>query len=290
MKNSDNAAYAGFSIREENRVPGFDPLRFLKMTASGPKLDMNTKKTWFRMKYPEGRITLRALNVTEQLAVIEARIFLYKTDTEPMYTSTAEMKSHEVPGGLYVQAAQQNAIEQVLNQAGFTVFTGNTSVASPAQKSVARPVPVRPQPEPAPVAEPPIVTIAAQPIEETTPATIAEEPKDVTAEAKAEESTPVHRAEILDTIPTTNAEPTAETVPYTKDTPVEEICKRMTIQDALNYTITTGSCTGWTMAQALSRRVSSVKFFNSPGYKGDDNILRASAKILLDEAARQMAG
>ena len=76
MKTNDSAAlYANsISIPEENRVPGFDPLRFLKMTSVGPKLDLSTKKVWFRLKYPQGRIILSAQKMDQQLALIEATI------------------------------------------------------------------------------------------------------------------------------------------------------------------------------------------------------------------------
>lgn len=108
MKNSDSIVNcrSSFFINEENRVAGFDPLRFLKMTANGPKLALDTKKVWFRLKYPEGRIILRPLNITEQMALIEARVFLHKTDPDPTFVSTVQKMLNEVPGGLYVQAAQ----------------------------------------------------------------------------------------------------------------------------------------------------------------------------------------
>ena len=92
MKTNDSAAlYANsISIPEENRVPGFDPLRFLKMTSVGPKLDLSTKKVWFRLKYPQGRIILSAQKMDQQLALIEARVFLNKSDTAPAFTSVVQ--------------------------------------------------------------------------------------------------------------------------------------------------------------------------------------------------------
>ena len=143
MKTNDSAAlYANsISIPEENRVPGFDPLRFLKMTSVGPKLDLSTKKVWFRLKYPQGRIILSAQKMDQQLALIEARVFLNKSDTAPAFTSVVQRMLNEVPGGLYVQAAQNAAVEQVLDEAGFTVRYNGTPASSPKPISAVQNVP-----------------------------------------------------------------------------------------------------------------------------------------------------
>lgn len=333
MKTNDSTAlYAnGFTIAEENRVRGFDPLRFVQMTAAGPKLSLKIKQTWFRLKYPEGRILLHAVNVTQQLALIEARVFLHKTDSTPQYTTTVQRMLNEVPSGLYVQAAQNAAVEQVLDEAGFTVRFNGAPVSSPAPAvqniPMQKKAPVSQQnisvtqeskpikeaitqvmPKKQPVQEEPVAEVSA-PIEEVAPEiavveTVAEpviekaaveEPKvEVPAETVSENppaaetvSTPV-----LETIPIPTAEEPVETasaegtVLYTTSTPVEEICKLMSVEEALNYVITTGSCKGWTMAQAIARRPASVRFYTTPGYKGDDNILRASAAIVLKDLER----
>lgn len=62
-------------VSELNKVQGFDPLKFLRKTSKGEKnLDLKYKKLWFRLKYPNGRIKLSALKITDQLAIIEARV------------------------------------------------------------------------------------------------------------------------------------------------------------------------------------------------------------------------
>ena len=358
MKNNDSAAMYGgnITIDEENRVRGFDPLRFLEMTANGPKLALKIKQTWFRMKYPEGRIILRALNLTEQLALIEARVFLHKSDSAPQYTSQVQRMLNEVPGGLFVQAAQNAAVEQVLDKAGFTIRFSNAPTAAQTptmanpQKTIQTPIvqqtaapaketpvvsqpPVQPKVEPQPdmkaqnapqqtVIEQPVVQqqmtpqpVEEKPIPETVAApvedapvmkaesikvaeeiipksTVKEEPKADAISTPVSETAPVSEpvsAPVLEAIPSAeaSAEQTAEgTVSYTTNTPVEEIIKLMSVEDALNYVITTGSCKGWTMAQAIAKRPASVRFYTTPGYKGEDNILRASAAIVLKDLER----
>ena len=351
MKTNDSAAlYANsISIPEENRVPGFDPLRFLKMTSVGPKLDLSTKKVWFRLKYPQGRIILSAQKMDQQLALIEARVFLNKSDTAPAFTSVVQRMLNEVPGGLYVQAAQNAAVEQVLDEAGFTVRYNGTPTSSPvpvvqnvpkAEKAHVSPqtasvvdesmavkqAPMQAVPEKQTVVQtPPAVEQSvneqpviqkqepmAAPVEEIAPEiaiaeTVAEpviekaaveEPKVEVPAKIVNENPPAAEpisTPVLETIPIPTVEEPAETasaestVPYTTSTPVEEICKLMSVEEALNYVITTGSCKGWTMAQAIARRPASVRFYTTPGYKGDDNILRASAAIVLKSLEESMA-
>ena len=71
-------------VSELNKVTGFDPLKFIRRTNKGEKkLDLKYKKLWFRLKYPNGRIKLSALKITDQLAIIEARVYFDKNDTQP---------------------------------------------------------------------------------------------------------------------------------------------------------------------------------------------------------------
>ena len=57
-------------VSELNKVQGFDPLKFLRRTTKGEKvLDLKYKKLWFRLKYPNGRIKLSSLKITDQLAM-----------------------------------------------------------------------------------------------------------------------------------------------------------------------------------------------------------------------------
>lgn len=68
---------------ELNKVPGFDPLKFLRRTKDTLKLDLPYQKLWFRMAHPNGRMRLTALRITEQMAIFEAKVFLDRSDAEP---------------------------------------------------------------------------------------------------------------------------------------------------------------------------------------------------------------
>ena len=77
---------------------------------------------------------------------------------------------------------------------------------------------------------------------------------------------------------------------YMSDMPVEEIVKLMTFEEAGKVVVDIGVCKGMTMAEVAERRPPSLKFYLYGGYKGNNNILRAAAQIMLDSLELQKAG
>lgn len=117
-----------------NRVPGFDPVKLLRRTVS-PKtheevlqLDLPYKKLWFRLANPKGKIRLNALRITEQLAIFEAQVFLDRSDTEPIGSFTSCCKKEEAPDGQYIQAAQREAMNEALSDAGYGLQFADVSM------------------------------------------------------------------------------------------------------------------------------------------------------------------
>ncbi|MCM1215580.1 MAG: hypothetical protein NC331_08320 [Lachnospiraceae bacterium] len=110
-----------------NKVPGFDPLTLLRRTVSPEngeevlQLDFPYKKLWFRLANPKGRIKLNALRITEQLAIFEAQVYLDRSDENPIGSFTSSCTREEAPGGQYIKAAQQAAMDEALSDAGFGV-------------------------------------------------------------------------------------------------------------------------------------------------------------------------
>lgn len=108
-----------------NKVQGFDPFKFLHREVSAKtkeevlKLDLRYKKLWFRLAYPQGRLRLSALRITEQLAIFEAKVFLDRNDSEPIGNFTATCTLEEAPNGSYIKAAQDEALDEALTNAGF---------------------------------------------------------------------------------------------------------------------------------------------------------------------------
>ena len=104
---------------ELNKVPGFDPLKFLRRTKDTLKLDLPYQKLWFRMAHPNGRMSLTALRITEQMAIFEAKVFLDRSDAEPFSMSTAQQTTQDSRD--FVKAAQNEALSQALTDAGFGI-------------------------------------------------------------------------------------------------------------------------------------------------------------------------
>lgn len=304
-------------VSELNKVQGFDPLKFLRRTSKGErKLDLKYKKLWFRLKYPNGRIKLSALKITDQLAIIEARVYFDKNDTQPKSSFIAQRDASSTPGGLYIESAQHAAIDQALSDAGFGVqFT--SSAPSDSGETVAQVV-----------KEQPVVAEATTAAEKKTAAkveTVAEIVEEAIAET--DEDVPVAKAVVDETVDTEDAaqaqpvvvadvsaeedsddsagtvveatdegEEVEEESPvvgsaapaYTSETPVEEICSMMTYEEACNVIVPTGTCKDWTLAQVADRRPASLKWYIN-GYQGNDNILRAAATIMQSTLELQKA-
>ena len=258
MKSAESAMLYNTNIvvNELNRVKGFDPLRFLKNTPEGPKLELKYKKIWFRLKYPQGRFKYTALKITDQLAIIEARVFFDKNDPEPKAIFTARSDKATAPGGLYIEAAQYAAIDQALTDAGFGLqFIQDNSNAMPAEDTKKETEVEQNCTE---------LGITDASVEEVSNAYDVKVP---VVEDVRQEEVP---AAVTESTPTDG---------YTNDMAVEEICARMTLTEAENYIVPLGTCNGQTMGQVADRRPASLRYYIS-GYSGDNNILRAAATLV----------
>lgn len=108
-----------------NRVEGFDPTSLLGRTVSpatgkeGLQLGLACKKLWFRLAYPKGRLQTERISITEQMAVFEARVYLDCSDANPVSSFVSGCTREDAPGGRYIQAAQNEAMDVALTDAGF---------------------------------------------------------------------------------------------------------------------------------------------------------------------------
>lgn len=324
---------------ELNKVPGFDPLKFLRRTKDALKLDLPYQKLWFRMAHPNGRMRLTALRITEQMAIFEARVFLDRSDTEPFSVSVAQQSNQDSRN--FVQAAQNEALSQALTDAGFgiqlvsadvqeTAAGKNTGVpaekaagttagmgapAAGPQKPVSAPqsdaVPAKgdsptevvetlqrapeaaetasnanpsakvPEKQSLPVE--PAVKADRLPVEMTQ---TGEHP--APASEKAEDRLPVPQEEAAPADESMQEQPVAEpaqaaaTAPaYTQDTPMEDILKVMTLEQAQQVVVDDGICKGMTIAQVAEKRPVNLRFYLIPG-KSKNNMVRAAAQLVLD--------
>lgn len=408
MSKSDNVPmmYEVFpAVAALNQVQGFNPLKMLRRIVS-PKtgeevlrLDLQYKKLWFRLRHPEGRIRVNPLRITEQIAIYEAQVYLNREDPAPVCSFTSSISKDEAPDGKYIQAAQEDAIDNALSDAGFGIqlsdvstpesmrhygseipvsqLNGNAAVSagqvkvtqpvskpvvqapsapeqsatavqqSPAHKVAERPVqvtqnvaPAQPAPaprvvqptapvQPAPaknvvqpaVSAPTLKAPATQqvPVQTVAPQTVntapvvqpaATQPKPVVpVQEQPKPAQEVHAAnaalEVLrggNPAPAAPAQTVATTAPAAvvaeaddKDLPFtfgpsynnsmtpEEIAAVMTLDQAKAVVVDTGVCKGMTMGEVAEKRPVSLKFYIFGGYRGDNNILKAAAKVLYDQ-------
>ena len=130
---------AARTIRAPQRVPGFDPMKFARKVENkaGDKvltLDLKHKKAWFRTACPNGGVVLNPLRVTDRLAIFEARLFADTDDRNPLASFTATRTADKATGTQYIRAAQEDALNEALENAGFglpLIPTSNVSGQKP---------------------------------------------------------------------------------------------------------------------------------------------------------------
>lgn len=86
-------------------------------------LDVAYRKLWFRLRYPEGKIVKKILKLTEQVAIVEARVYLNRNDDEDNFISNAlaqkYMTADDQFGNKFVELAETAAVGRALSDAGF---------------------------------------------------------------------------------------------------------------------------------------------------------------------------
>ena len=298
------------TVASLNHVPGFDPLKFLRRTISRKtgedvmRLDLRYKKLWFRLACPTGRLKLNALRITEKMAIFEAKVYRDREDAEPLSSYVANCTLDATPGGLYVEAAQEEALDTALSNAGFGIQFADVGSES---KEYGSEVPVGAKAEisklvqtKAEVAESvqkqaetvksakadPLNAIMADdmPVPEQVTAEVVEKPKTVVLESVQPAQTP---SEPPQNVIVLEQKPPAAA--YTQSSPVEEIRRQMTYEQAQNVIVDCGTCKGWTLAQVADRRPASLRWYVK-GYQGENNILRAAAAIIWDSLQEKQAG
>ena len=317
MLYTTNAAVASL-----NHVPGFDPLKFLRRTISRKtgegvmRLDLRYKKLWFRLACPTGRLKLNALRITEKMAIFEAKVYRDREDAEPLSSYVANCTLDATPGGLYVEAAQEEALDIALSNAGFGIQFADvgseseeygsevpvgvkaeiakpvqikTEVAKSVQTKTEDAEPVKKQPEAVKATSQeadPLDAIMADdmPVPEQVTAEVVEKPKTVVLESVQPAQTPAAQPQNVIVL---EQEPPAAA--YTQSSPVEEIRRQMTYEQAQNVIVDCGTCKGWTLAQVADRRPASLRWYVK-GYQGENNILRAAAAIIWDSLQEKQAG
>lgn len=233
-----------------------------------------------------------------------------REDAEPLSSYVANCTLDATPGGLYVEAAQEEALDTALSNAGFGIQFADVGSESEeygsevpvgAKAEIAKPVQVKTElAEPAQKQPEVVKTVQEEPIKANDPldaimaddmpvpeqvtAEVVEKPKTVVLESVQPAQTP---AEPPQNVIVLEQEPPAAA--YTQSSPVEKIRQQMTYEQAQNVIVDCGTCKGWTLAQVADRRAASLRWYVK-GYQGENNILRAAAAIIWDSLQEKQAG
>lgn len=248
-----------------NEVEGFDPAAFLRKLQgeAGEEqlyLDVKYRKLWFRLKYPLGKIAKRIIKLENDYAIIESRIYLDRNDPEDSYISCAMAQrwrtEDDAYGKKYVESAETAAVGRALADAGFGIqFT------EPGEER-------DPNPVDAPVTVPK-TNENDLPLEEDEP--LPEKPvphqKKVSGEVGSEKS----------------SQKGSKKEELSEHMSVEELTKKMTLDDAKAYIIPMGVYKGKTIGELCLEKPSALTWYID-SYGGRNNLLRAAAKVLLDAA------
>ena len=300
MNDNKSTVMNNAAVQQLRKVPGFDPMKLLRKTISVQtghpvwKLDLRYKRLWFRLACPNGRMLLKPLRISDQLAIIEAQVYFSKDDPVPAASFTSEQRRENIPGGEFLRAAQEDALNMALENAGFGIQFCDVS-RDYGGELFGSEVPIQTEVEEAAVeeTEKPIAPIVEETTAETVPTMDAdsastEQPVVETTEPVAEEAPDLY---VVPPQQEEAAEELAEqpqTASYTADMDVSEITQRMTVDEAKTVVVQIGTCRGWTLEQVAQRRPASLKWYLY-GCDQADNILKAAASVLLDNL-QQKAG
>ena len=114
---------------ELNKVEGFNPLDYARQITDGNGntslyLDVQYRKMWFRLANPNGKIVKKICNFDGNLAVVEAKVYLDKNDSEENFVSNAFAQRFADPsnveyGSRYLESAETAAVGRALADAGY---------------------------------------------------------------------------------------------------------------------------------------------------------------------------
>ena len=255
----ENAAVAAL-----NHVEGFDPRQYMRTTSTeegqGLYLDVKYRKLWFRLAHPLGKIKkiFHALNA--EVAICEARVYLNKDDPEEQYvgSGTAQrfFKAGDKFGESYVESAETAAVGRALAEAGFGSQFSDCDVTEPADATLAD----------APVAAAPLPGPRPAPAASPAPAPAAPPARRAPAPGPAAATPPVQEPAL------------------TPGMSFEQAYAAMTLDKAKAVVIDCGCYRGQTLGQLALTKPGSLHWYVD-SYKGNNNLLRAAAKYLLDRAA-----
>ncbi len=262
------------AVANLNSVEGFNPLDFLREIVGddGGKqfyLDVKFRKLWFRLKYPNGKIRKHIVELNDKYAIIESFIYLDKNDSEENFIASALAQRSAADDGKfsdkYVELAETASVGRALADAGFGVQF--CDMAEPIDPGVVD----------APVVFP--IDVNTGEIIEDNYDPIAPQEENIISPQAEQPVSPVTRTATRKKEVTPIPKPKS----LNKDMSCDELYQLMSVDDAKRIVVDVGYNKGKTLAQIATEKPSDLTWYND-SYKGNNNILRVGAKILLEAA------
>ncbi len=303
------------AVRNLNSVEGFNPRDFMRVIQGEGEsakyyLDVAFRKLWFRLKYPEGRISKRLLKLENDMAVIEARVYLNYRDAEENFVANAFSHKFRADdsqfGSKFVELAETAATGRALADAGFGLQFADCEKETDPEVADAPFEPCFLQGEGAGISyaagnAPEIMDEAGTVMDENnlpgqhqieeyldTPQAAPAMPQNAAAPSvpvqKPTAAAPVvMQGRIPAQAPRT---PQQNVGAIDKKLPVEQIYAMLDRDTAAAVVVNVGYSRGKTLGQIAVEKPDSLEWYVNQ-YNGPDNLLRAASKYLIDSALQK---
>lgn len=294
-------------INQLNKVEGFDPRKYMRLIQNEGQagkyyLDVAYRKLWFRLKYPQGKIVKKLIKLTENVAIVEARVYLDRNDEEANYISNALAQKYltndDKFGAKYVELAETAAVGRALSDAGFGLQFADKEMDFDPEVTEA---PIDGQIMQGGSMMQEGAFLAEGMVDEMDGTIMEQEDENIPGQHGMEEYIPMPEKvgeafkqgmtpamQQTGQIPVQGAKAPAANPSgvMRRDMPVEEIYRMLTRDKAAAVVVSTGFNKGKTLGQVALEKPNSLEWYVT-SYGGPDNILRAAAKFLIDTAMMQ---
>ena len=232
-------------------------------------LDVAFRKLWFRLKYPEGKVVKKILKLTEQVAIVEAKVYLNRSDAEENFVSNAFAQKYfsaeDSLGSKYVELAETAAVGRALTDAGFGLqFSDRDGETDPQVTEAPFEAGMLFQEEGLPEGNFGNMGSTGDGFDASEWMMMDAQNGNDETEKKAKQNVTEIR----------------------KDMPVEQIYSLLTRDSAAAVVIPTKYYHGMTLGQLAIEKPQALEWYVT-SYGGPDNLLRAAARFLLDTALKQ---
>ena len=286
------------AVEELNKVEGFYPLELARVISNEGQeeqryLDVKYRKLWFRLVNPTGKIISRIVHFTENMAVVEARIYLDKCDQENNYIANSFSQKFRTTdtqfGDKFLEMAETAAIGRALADAGYGLQFADVGEGNdPMQVDAGIPVNQGSSMQAAMPAFQPQAMPGQQMMEQFYQEAQANGNTISRATGSGQMTNPVMSS-------ASGVAPTMQQISHQQqmpskpqslapNMPVEELVKWMSYEQAIQVAITgKGKFSGKTMGQVAMESPSSLQWF-AEQYHGQNHFIPAAARVILAKA------